>query len=137
MDYMFLHAASFNQKLCGAPWIQSKASKVDMFAGSNGSIARTVCTSATTLAKSQYVSRRPIRERELIVRIPISTSVSTPSFTSTTAKTITCPKCGTFPNSGTVSCCAPGGAWFKNCGGVGNKNVDHRRSEGVKACKPT
>jgi hypothetical protein len=26
-------------------------------------------------------------------------------------------------------------AWFKSCGGVSNKNVDRRWSEGVKACK--
>ena len=40
-----------------------------------------------------------------------------------------------YRKSGRVSCCAPGGAWFKNCGGLGSKNVDHRWSEGVKACK--
>merc|ERR1719201_3088543 len=47
---------------------------------------------------------------------------------------MTCPKCGTFKKSGRVSCCAPGGAWFKNCGGAGNKNVGHRWSEGTEAC---
>merc|ERR1712032_1389933 len=48
-----------------------------------------------------------------------------------------CPKCGTFKKSGKVSCCAPGGAWFKNCGGVGNRNVGYRWLDGVEACKFT
>ena len=135
MDRMFRDAASFKQNLCGATWVRSKASKVDMFAGSSGSISRTVCTSVSTPvtneAPHQYSSRRPIIERELIVRTPISAS----SITSTIDGTIMCPRCGTFRKSGRVSCCAPGGAWFKNCGGLRNKNIDHRWSEGVKACK--
>ena len=40
-----------------------------------------------------------------------------------------------YRKSGRVSCCAPGGAWFKNCGGLGSKFLNHRWSEGVKACK--
>ena len=141
MDSMFEGAAFFQQELCGAAWVQSKASKNDMFKGSPGSISRTVCTSATTQGTRQHivpfvhVSRRPITERELIARTSITTSVSTPSITSATANTLTCSKCGTFRQSGRVSCCAPGGAWFKKCGGVGNINVDHMWSEGVEACK--
>ena len=135
MDDMFFHAASFKQKLCGFHWVKSKASKSNMFEGSSGSIARTACTSAptpaTTQVTHQYVSRQPIPDRELIVRTPISTL----SVTSMIDRTITCPRCGTFRKSGRFSCCAPGGAWFKNCGGVGSKNVDHRWSDGVKACK--
>ena len=42
MDRMFRHTFSFHQKLCGAAWGRSKASKRDMFAGSRGSISRTV-----------------------------------------------------------------------------------------------
>ena len=89
------------------------------------------------LATHQYVPRRPIVERELVSKTPINTLVSTPSITSTTGNSTTCPKCGTFEKSGRVSCCAPGGAWFKNCAGPGNMNVDHRWSEGVEACKST
>merc|ERR1712224_652194 len=37
--------------------------------------------------------------------------------------------------SGRASCCAPGGAWYKNCGAAGNSNVDHMWFEGVRACK--
>merc|ERR1719506_1195424 len=51
------------------------------------------------------------------------------------ATTTTCPKCGSFGKSGRVSCCAPGGAWYKNCGGDANKHADHRWFEGVEACK--
>ena len=76
-----------------------------------------------------YVSRQPLPDRELIVRTPITT------ITSTIGNTMICPKCGTFKKSGRVSCCAPDGAWFKNCGGTGNRNVDHRWIEGVQACK--
>ena len=82
-----------------------------------------------------YVSRRPLNERELIFWTPIATSVRTPGIASTIAKPMACPKCGTFEKSGRNSCCAPGGAWFKNCGGVLSKNVDHTWVEGVVACK--
>merc|ERR1719201_1528750 len=48
-----------------------------------------------------------------------------------------CPKCGTFTKSGRVSCCGPGGAWYKTCGVAGNGNAQRSWFEGVKACKPT
>ena len=135
MFQMFYYASSFKQNLCGAAWVHSKASKTGMFTGSSGSISQTVCTSAltpaTTLVTRQSVSRRPIPDRELITRTP----TITPAITSTIANTMTCPKCGTFKKSGKVSCCAPGGAWFRNCGGAGNVNVDHRWFEGVEACQ--
>ena len=141
MDNMFFHAKSFQRKLCGAAWVNSKASTIAMFTGSSGSISRVVCksaaTRATTLATHQYASRRPIPERELIVRTPITTSVSKSVITPTIANTMPCQKCGRFKKSGRVSCCAPGGAWFQNCGGAGNRNVDHRWFDGVEACKRT
>ena len=128
MNYMFADAASFKQKLCGTAWVQSKASKNGMFEGSSGSIPRRACAvRAPTLQR--IVTRRPLPNRELIVRTPITI------ITSVTANMMTCPRCGTFKKSGRVSCCAPGGAWFKNCGGVGNRNVDHRWFEGTEACK--
>ena len=140
MNQMFYHATSFKQELCGAAWVNSKASKNDMFEGSSGSISRTECTSAPTpvtnqapsptVTNDQYLSRRPILERELIAR----KTISTPFVTSKIDGTITCPRCGTFRKSGRVSCCAPGGAWFKNCGGLGSKNTDHRWSDGLAAC---
>merc|ERR1719331_2603318 len=48
MDAMFRGAALFSRKLCGAAWVHSKASKDLMFAGSPGSISRTVCTTTTS-----------------------------------------------------------------------------------------
>jgi surface protein len=43
MRWMFAYANSFQQTLCGAAWVKSKASKVDMFTHSLGSISDTVC----------------------------------------------------------------------------------------------
>ena len=39
MQSMFTEASSFQQTLCGSAWVNSKASKVDMFAHSLGSIS--------------------------------------------------------------------------------------------------
>ena len=138
MNGMFFEARSFKQKVCGDTWVYSKASQIGMFAGSSGSIFPRLCksgpTPATTPVKYHFITRIPLSERELIARTPISTSVSTSAFTSTMLSTMACPKCGTFAKSGRASCCAPGGAWYNNCGGAANKNVDHRWSEGVEAC---
>ena len=134
MDYMFYNAVLFDQKLCGDNWVHSKASKNGMFAGSSGSISPAVCASAppqaTTQVTSHYITRQPLPERELIAHTPISTL----AFTSTILGRMMCPKCGTFAKSGRASCCAPGGAWFKNCGGSVNQNVDHHWSDGAEAC---
>ena len=46
MDYMFQNVKSFKQELCGAAWVHSKASKIQMFAGSPGSISRIVYTTS-------------------------------------------------------------------------------------------
>ena len=46
-----------------------------------------------------------------------------------------CPKCGSTRKYGTSSCCARGGAWFKNCGDTDNTNFDHTWAEGIEACK--
>ena len=46
MRYMFYGAAAFHRKLCGDAWVRSKADQSDMFIGSPGSIASTVCTTA-------------------------------------------------------------------------------------------
>ena len=112
MDYMFRDAKSFKQRLCTDAWVHSEASENDMFVGSSGSKSRSVC------------------DRELIV-----VSKPKPASTSTPAIASVCTKCGTFKKSGRVSCCAPGGAWYNNCGGVGDSTVDHRWLEGVDVCK--
>ena len=103
-----------------------------MFEGSFGSISSQVCTLTTT---PQYVSRRPFPQRELIVRAPITTPANTRTLAITSSSAMSCPKCGTFKKSGRASCCAPGGAWFKMCGGGGNANVDHTWIEGLHVCK--
>ena len=53
------------------------------------------------------------------------------------AKTISpvCTKCGILKKSGKHSCCAGGGAWFKNCGDAGDSNFGHTWVEGIQACK--
>ena len=43
-----------------------------------------------------------------------------------------CSKCGVIKNSGKRSCCARGGAWFKNCG---DKQFDYTWAEGIQACE--
>ena len=43
MDWMFSEARSFQQTLCGAAWVDSTASKNNMFDGSSGSISMTAC----------------------------------------------------------------------------------------------
>ena len=43
MQRMFYGASSFNQSLCGNAWVNSKASKAQMFYGSPGSISKIAC----------------------------------------------------------------------------------------------
>ena len=88
-------------------------------------------TPPTTQPTRRSVSRRPLPHRELVFR----TATGTPAIGPTIAAATMCPKCGKFKSSGRVSCCAPNGAWFKNCGGPKNKKIGHKWSEGVTACK--
>ena len=60
---------------------------------------------------------------------------SSPAATTTTTISVICPKCVTIKKSGTRSCCAAGGAWFKNCGRVGDENFAHTWVEGLRACR--
>ena len=52
MNHMFFKAKSFKQNLCGPAWVNSKASKDDMFAGSSGSIS-VGCTTAAFSPRSR------------------------------------------------------------------------------------
>merc|ERR1712151_567110 len=106
MDYMFYHAESFRHSLCGPAWVLSKASNNLMFDGSEGKITQQYCS----------------QERDLVQRQP--------------ANSLTCSKCGKFKKSGRASCCAPGGAWFKDCGAAGNTKVNYKWTDGANACKP-
>ena len=86
MDYMFWDATLFKRNLCGAAWVYSKAKKTMMFAGSSGSISRTVCTaktppvspqvgiarlSASESILAQLLAKRPYYsyETETVVRV--------------------------------------------------------------------
>ena len=51
-----------------------------------------------------------------------------------TVQTQACSKCAYFKKSGKRSCCASGGAWFKDCGDADNPNVNHTWAEGMQAC---
>ena len=46
-----------------------------------------------------------------------------------------CPKCGTSKKSGKRSCCARGGAWFKNCGDEDDLKFEHTWFQGIQACE--
>ena len=141
MTCMFRDAASFEQKLCGDAWVRSTALKSLMFDGSPGSVPReekckpvvTKRKSAVT-ATSRHVPKPTMTKRELIVRLHSTTSASMRVITSGIGSTRMCFKCGTFAKSGKVSCCAPGGSWFKNCGGAEDAEVHHKWSQGVEAC---
>ena len=46
-----------------------------------------------------------------------------------------CPACGIIKKSGKHSCCARGGAWFKNCGDTDDSKFDYTWAQGIKACQ--
>ena len=124
MDHMFMNADSFKRQLCGDTWVHSEASKTDMFADSPGSISETVCRASSP---QRWLARWQVA----------STSVATPVTTQGVGSAIMrCPNCGTFKKSGRISCCAPGGAWYRNCGGIENRDVGHSWQEGIRVCKP-
>ena len=70
------------------------------------------------------------------VLMPIDTATK-PRTTAIITPRVTCSKCAlTQPKEfGQLSCCARGGAWFKNCGDPGNYKFDHTWLEGILACK--
>ena len=48
---------------------------------------------------------------------------------------VQCLLCGKLKNNGKLSCCAPGGSWFRKCGNTGDSKFDHTWLEGIEACK--
>lgn len=74
-------------------------------------------------------------QRELIARAPNNALVDTRTQGISSSNEMACPECATFKKSGRASYCAPGGAWFKNCGGARNRNADHSWFEGIRACE--
>ena len=65
----------------------------------------------------------------------LSTEAPTTKTSASALSMTACPKCGSVKKSGKLSCCARGGAWFKNCGDYGDPNFHHTWVEGVQACK--
>ena len=51
-----------------------------------------------------------------------------------TAQTGGCSQCAHLKQSGKPSCCAPGGAWYNNCGNAGDLDVRHTWVDGMQAC---
>ena len=66
--------------------------------------------------------------------ITTSTATARTDAPTTSSSSITCPKCGVAKRTGKSSCCARGGAWFKNCGDRGDPNFDYTWYEGIQSC---
>ena len=58
-----------------------------------------------------------------------------PTRMSTSRASTGCAKCGTVKRSGKFSCCSRGGAWFKNCGNIGDARFNHTWTEGIQVCR--
>ena len=67
--------------------------------------------------------------------LTIVTEISTTTGSFAVSGSNGCVKCGMSKKSGKRSCCARGGAWFKNCGDAGDKKFDHTWVEGIQACE--
>ena len=92
--------------------------------GSNrrcGSIERGCCVTVT-LTRAQQSVRPDITPATLAM--PTSTMAN-----------LICPECGTNKKSGRLSCCARGGAWFKQCGDAGESQFAHTWTQGIQACR--
>ena len=78
---------------------------------------------------------------QMMYHLPVPKTVRrdirTPTHATPTANAVSssCLKCGTSKKSGKRSCCAHGGAWFKNCGDVGDTKFNHTWVEGIQACE--
>ena len=125
MESMFSGASSFKQKLCGKAWVYSKAKKESLFENSPGKISWFVCSPPSS---SQRWLAQWRTSSALAAASPSTLSVAS-------ANMQTCSKCGTFKRSTRISCCAPGGAWYGNCGGANDKNFGHSWLEGMETCK--
>ena len=70
-------------------------------------------------------------------KTPAQSGTTAPALAMSTSRMASsvCSKCGTTKVFGKLSCCAPGGSWFKNCGDADDTMIDHTWAEGVQACK--
>ena len=63
MNWMFAGANSFQQTLCGAAWVKSNASKIDMFLYSSGFISDAACGAWNTMWHlNAHLPIRPLDE---------------------------------------------------------------------------
>ena len=66
------------------------------------------------------------------ITIAATSATMSPLIILSTSK---CPRCGIFKKSGQVSCCAPGGAWYKKCAKEReSKGNSYTWLEGFEAC---
>ena len=82
MTEMFYKARNFAHVLCGVHWINSRASKDDMFINSRGSIANAVCTTSSATTTFLFPSVTPsntLRETTLPPSTSIPAKVSIPA----------------------------------------------------------
>ena len=70
-----------------------------------------------------------------LVNILIPTETPMTTRLSVANSTSRCRNCGTTTKFGQRSCCARGGAWFKECGDTGDTKFHHTWIEGIWACK--
>ena len=94
--------------------------------GSNGRWGFLVVSTCRFCRCSIYLCPTPVRSGTTTTPLAVPTSTPVNSI---------CSKCGSLKRSGKRSCCARGGAWFKNCGDAGDTQFDHTWAEGMKACK--
>ena len=71
------------------------------------------------------------------IKTHMSAEVKTRTDTSVITSRNGCSKCGNIKKSGKLSCCARGGAWYKNCGDEGDAKFGHTWAQGIHACEGT
>ena len=85
--------------------------------------------------KSYWSCHRCHTSYTMMTPIFLTGTLETASASAASSIDNMCPKCGIVKKSGKLSCCARGGAWFKNCGNDGDREFDHTWVEGIEACK--
>ena len=83
-----------------------------------------MCTTTT-------LHKRLLRYMDVRISAAAHETTSVPA----TSSSKVCPKCGATSKSGKRSCCARGGAWFKNCGDAGDTEFGHTWAEGIQTCE--
>ena len=63
----------------------------------------------------------------------VEAALTTTGVSAVSSNSSGCGKCATN-RAGKLSCCAPGGAWFKNCGDADDTQFDHTWTDGIEAC---